>query len=135
MPESLVRLTSQWRNQQVVFSTWIAACKAQGQAHLLVPLIAAYADQAASLAADQARLTALGANLPLTDRQPARALWAAALEPLQDLTACHQTSLRTHPIDREGVDHILLAEAARLQLAATRATLQAAARHLTNAIG
>ena len=134
-PESLVRLTGQWRNQRVVFSAWISACEESDSAHLLVPLIAAYTDQAAMLENDQAHLSALVAAQPLTTRQPVKQEWAAALQPLDDITACHQAALRTHPVEREGTDHILLAEAARLGLTATRITLQAAASQLTDAIG
>ena len=135
LPESLVRLTGQWRNQSIVFSAWINACEESDCAHLLVPLIVAYADQAAQLDATKAHLSALVATQPLTTRQPAKQEWASALQPLDAITACHQAAMRTHPVEREGAQRILLTEAARLDLAATRATLQATASLLTDAIG
>lgn len=137
LPEaaSLEDLSRMHHNQAVVFTAWIQACEESDQPHLLVPLIQHYHHLMQRLEGDRAQLAQLTSRRPLSIRQPAARQWAAALMPLSTIHAHHQDALRTHPIDREGSQRILLSEAARLKLPALHTTTQAAALALNDSIG
>ncbi|MFT5685406.1 MAG: hypothetical protein ACI8RZ_006357 [Myxococcota bacterium] len=134
-PESLDGLRRQHFNQAMVFSAWIQTCEEAHQQHLLIPLIAAYADQRDRLPATRTQLATFTASLPLTIRQPAQRQWADALTPMHTIYRCHQSALRTHPVDRKGTERILLARSRQHDLPTLHRDLSAAVNQLNDSIG
>jgi len=122
-------------SQAAVFTTWITACTQQASEHLLLPLVRAYADQRSKLSARRSQLTRLTSHLPLRRRQPIHRQWAAALAPIQAIYRCHQEARRSHPIEREGTEQILLSGAAPFDLPVLHRDLSAAVEQLNDSIG
>ncbi len=132
---SLDDLRQQHANQAAVFQAWIAACEQTGQEHLLVPLVRAFAHQRDRLPTTRAQLETFAARLPMFIRQSAQRQLAEALEPIKSIHRIHQAALRSHPIDREGTEQILLARAAPFDLHTLHRDLNTAAKQLNDSIG
>ncbi|MDG1484237.1 MAG: hypothetical protein P8R54_31890 [Myxococcota bacterium] len=122
-------------SQAAVFTAWITACTQQASEHLLLPLVRAYSDQRGLLPARRSQLTRLTSHLPLNKRQPIQRQWAAALAPIQAIYRCHQDARRSHPIEREGTEQILLSGAAPFDLPVLHRDLTAAVDQLNDSIG